>query len=443
MVFHNGDKPVHLRDYLLKSKVDEEHIIRLEQALNNGPKDRIGTINSYRLRDYVEQIQERKRIENRKAPRIARRHAGKKERQVLQYWLAQAGEQSNLPDLNPYKLDLGDLFSLMNNRLACVFEAVNPSLDESLPLGFNKHGEQHVTNVTLQTLALLRIRQHLLYGGKVPLERQKEEHAILARGTAIGMGHDVGNLLNRDNHEALSPAILGTLIPELLCDAHEWDRITQGIAFHNDSLIELVFAAHGFTTRAEEINWLRDNLWPDALAVLVSDISQSVGRDRVSDKPDTRAAVDADRHLALSLLFQYGELSLSEDGKHMLCPLDFTPGLSKEEEARYSQFARGKANQVVVPTHTHQIHSEYGIPHLFTEDSDLKHVFFDKIVLMVEAAFALFPTLEIFDFQTTDRVPGSQGGTIIIERISRAGIEADIAQLKLKYVTKEAKQDGN
>lgn len=354
--------------------------------------------------------------------------------QFIDYILhVEPGEnQGNLKDFFPskqniYKQDPNRLNKTLRRRLVKVYSLANGSLDHIYDHGFNRHDSRHIDIVTKRVLELL---------GSANASKDTLRRAVIA-----AMGHDLGNILSRKLHSLVSPILLKNVLQQIQSDPKQWRTIRRAIQLHNEPVASWLIASWGEITEQERIANMRTTFGPEALALILAD-KTDVGRHRISLKATNREAVDADQHLEVNLLGETAALRLSEDGSNLDWLVSFTPGMSHDEVDELPSFVRqSKRRQsptATVSERTHKLHSEHQIPHFFTWYSLFWQLYYERIVLAVRSAFALYSNLQTFTIRATDA--DSDGSTQLQFVFNRETLTNQFAHLEMLYVKRESRK---
>lgn len=296
-----------------------------------------------------------------------------------------------------YSISPQQLNSELRRCFNRVYGLANGSLDHIFDFGFNRHDLEHIDHVADNTLLLLEAAG---YG-----------YEVQRRGVAAARGHDLGNPLTRKLHSLVSPRIFRKVIQQVESDPKQWRIIRRAMQLHNEPI-----ASHLINSWSKEqgrklsdteiIEKMRTDFGPEALALIIAD-KTDIGRHRISEKPKDRDAVNGDPHLEVNLLGKTEKLQVSEDKKTFTWNLLFTPGMSKEEQENDSRFAKESTKhpegfRARVSDETHALHREHRIPHMDRWKSLFWSLYFERIVLTIRSAFALYPDLEKFKINIED-----------------------------------------
>jgi len=165
---------------------------------------------------------------------------------------------------------------------------------------------------------------------------------------------------------------------------------------------------------------MRTDFGPEALALIIAD-KTDISRKRVSEKPKDPDTVDNDPHLEVNLLGETKSLVLSEDMTVFTWNLKFTPGMSKEEQDSDPRYVEASAVQsdglkARVSKDTHSLHTDHHIPHFDRWKSLFWTLYYERIILTVRAAFALYPDLKKFVIMVKDQSPANEKSKITFKR---------------------------
>lgn len=307
-------------------------------------------------------------------------------------------------DFHADKVDLYSLSPRVLKRIlrecfSPAYALANGSLDHIFADGFNRHDLEHVDKV-------VETAEWLLKKAGQPVE-------VIRRGIMAAYGHDLGNFLSRKVHSLISPKIFRKVLEQVQNDPAQWRIVRRAMQLHNEpvasDLLGSVEREKGRSMTVREIiQYMGDHWGPEALALIIAD-KIDIGRHRVSEKPQDSSAVN-DPHLEVNLLGESRGLEMSKNGKLCTWNLEFTPGLSEEEEKSIAErFGKKRedgevaANKVVVSELTHMLHREFGIPHGDTWVHHFWSLYADRVKLAILSTFALFPDLETFTIKISDK----------------------------------------
>lgn len=260
---------------------------------------------------------------------------------------------------NFYDLSPESIWNLVSSRITDVQDAVDVSLRNIVEDGFNKHGIDHVSTVSRNSLMLLR-------------QFGVSDLMTMKRAVISGLGHDIGALKSRKIHSIVSPFLLKEFVPEIAQDRGEWRRIRKAIYLHNPPVFEAyldgvsadIVTENLLTTPSEIeerlIERLRSTLEPEVFTTIIADTTD-IRTGRATDKPGLdKSALDRNRHLALTLNTDPSYLGIdAEDNRIFRWDVNYVTEFTSEELAQhYSQYAEDidKPDQM----HVSQLYSEFG-----------------------------------------------------------------------------------
>lgn len=335
---------------------------------------------------------------------------------------------------DPYQMTAADLQQFLLNRIGGFYELTNPSLNSSSEFGFNSHNLQHVVDVSNRTISILE---------QIGADEGTKKRALIA-----GILHDMGNVFSRKQHELISLRLSELLFPELQTDQKQWDIVTKGIVYHNESSLCGYFDSCIPPAKlpSERIAALQQ-LPQEVLALIVAD-KTDWGRHRATQKRVGHSALGENRsglvdwHLLVDEAVSGSDLNLGmETGVQKNTPrleIVFKPRLSKEEERQHKQFTPDGKKTVFFPAFIHHLHREYGIPHSSVWQSYFWQTHLDRNMLMAEAVFALLPEADrlIIQIRDDDGGPAEQNA-LMVHPIVRSEIDQFPIPIKRKYFPKE------
>jgi len=236
-----------------------------------------------------------------------------------------------------HTMSFDELDVFLEERLKIVYEIADPSLNsvittldsgETINLGFNQHGLEHIKSVKEMTMQLLKA------AGASPYEMKIALVAIWA--------HDLGNMLSRHVHALVSPRILLHLVPEIAESLFEtelksksaWREIRRIIYFHNEKTIGSYLRALSRENSEEKgkklserqkVKRIRELFLLAAPALFVGD-KFDLGADRETDLPFNEELGIIDPHRQVNVNGRTKGFGLSEDSTIFDWVLEFNPG---------------------------------------------------------------------------------------------------------------------
>jgi hypothetical protein len=333
------------------------------------------------------------------------------------------------------RLDLHDsspveLLAKLETRLSPFYELVDISLDEAYPYGFNRHGIEHVSEVTRRALSLVKMA-----GGS-----DEDQRLVVLQG----MLHDSGNMVTRKGHPVIFDFI-PTLIPELIADKTLYAKVRKGIALHDERIASIVMMQCRGRTGAKGEDYfqkVRETFGLTALALLAADKSHAVDQERVTRKqcgPETTCGrlVDQDLHYAVSALVQTNGFAIEDQA--LVHNIDFTPGQvvdRKLGDVILVSKTGDKQDRVKVPDGFHRHHRDNGLPHIMTWLEMYASLHGKRLVTETTALLSLFPKLDSFIVRVEDSsdFPDKEGGLSLELKLNRellqsGGVERKLARL--------------
>jgi len=206
-----------------------------------------------------------------------------------------------------------------------VYQLAQQSLGAINWFGYNDHGPLHIQRVCE---AALRFGSQANF--TIPEMR---------RLLAASAFHDLGNLVNRDNHSWESPEIALAMFPKLQDERQAWAIIERAIQAHELGTHK-IFLKDGSTTAPSHsrVQAMRDILGDESLALILADKVQFT-RERVNDKALTPDAILAHRYSQLNLYWETSSARYEPENKAFMWRLNFRPDVLGHEMGRFGQLA--------------------------------------------------------------------------------------------------------
>lgn len=238
-------------------------------------------------------------------------------------WIFPAHEEVRFEEVTP-----DELKESMLTIVEPVYRAAQDSLAKVNEFGYNDHGPVHIRSVVERTLDLAR---------KAGLSEHQQKIAV-----AAAVGHDLGNLIDRDIHSTISPLIFAQIFPSLAANKEDWIAINRAIELHNaamyDSLIANKQDKKGSLMHLpqEDIYAQMRKKWgSEGLVVLVAD-KVDVGRWRVNDKALAPTMIDQHQYSEYNLHMQTQDVVIDQPARQAQWNLVFRPFVAQSEQERFA-----------------------------------------------------------------------------------------------------------
>ncbi len=386
-------------------------------------------------------------------------------------------ENVDIFNMSPKKVN-----EFLTERLRLVYEVIDPSLFGSKEHGFNPHGLMHAEFVANQVDSILADAN---YGEDV------RRRAVIAARI-----HDLGNLVNRDLHFLFSWRMAKTLIPELVskkpefwgdigeynlrCAKWETDRgqiriIKRAVRRHEPKAVIAYLNGRGdrefkdkretFKPYAVEVETgdhtepigltadqmvleMQRKLDPETLALIIAD-KIDIGQARLPVHED---AVRNDPHAVLNAFGKTVEFGYlmglpGLEGK-LSFKMEFDPRVADEKIKNNPRLGvhveprnhpePGETHKLKVPQLYRDMNtaSERGMPYIFVWSRDFWKHYRDRVILAIEAAFALYKNAYTLDWIVNDPTSKNlvtKGGGFVGETFDRRELQASIDIILKKY----------
>lgn len=283
-----------------------------------------------------------------------------------------------------YEADFEVADAVLKENLKFAYRLVNLFLSASGKYGFNDHGELHIDNVFKEVIHLLQMAG--------------ASETDLRIGTIAARGHDIANVVNRDDHAMISAGILLQRIPELrsknINEIEQWEAVRKAIELHDEPFVAALVRSWGKLSEVQIIERMREVFGIVALALIVAD-KWDIGPHRLSYKAVTPEVVEDDLHFVVNNMIAAKELRMSEGV--FTIDLEFHPGVSEEEAPLYEgreallDSADPRGRRKLVPKWLHDLHNLHNISHFDSVRSLFWKLYFSRIKRSLRAIFALFP----------------------------------------------------
>ena len=356
----------------------------------------------------------RKKIQDTKVPKwnidIKSPHLGKSEMvrpdgKSLWSYLNSSGiiyDKSHFPFLSNHRVpkvkrvfDFGEYLNLsgkgealayLYHGLGGAWNYVGPVLDQELKHGFNDHTDRHTLWVT-NTATELLTRAGKSWGNNGGKYDSKSEVLL----TLVGMGHDLGNFVDRKNHSMYSAWLMTRLFYNYESHLSEWEAVLYSILFHEEPML-----------REMGVN-LSSGI-PLQWALVAAD-KMHVGRERIGDRSYksgiANRALEEDVHILLNTLIVRGSWILASNS--FVWYLDFSVD---QLEEKVKGFTKGNG-KIWLPESFYKQFSEGGKPYREIFAEMFLSVYEARIRLAAMSVFLLFPQVDRFQiFLTDEKIQG-------------------------------------
>lgn len=282
----------------------------------------------------------------------------------------------------------------LERRLTPYYDMVEDSHDESYEFGFNRHGIDHVREVTSKAVDLL-----------VSLGASEEEIRI---AIVQGYLHDAGMLVSRKAHPFVTKKIIDHLVPELKSMPGFRRQILRGIALHDEKFaaahMNRIWQKHADTQAAysEIFNYFGR----PSLAILAGDKADAVEIKRITSKKcdhlgKEQLLTDVDEHYQVAAMIEETTFLAEDEG--LVLELNFKPGQMDEHFKNILGITDSRNNtRKKLTKELHNLHRFEGVPHLLSWLSLYAKLMKDRVLVMSQALFALKPEMEQFVVRVKD-----------------------------------------
>ncbi len=344
---------------------------------------------------------------------------------------------------DPFTLSPFGVAEHLREPLEKIHDLVGYSLGNGVRLGFTEHDITHIDRTAERTDSLLGQAQ-----------RTRSDITPVTRwiGAVDSTAHDGGCFLGRGEHESISFGILTRIEPRLLEKPEIAQQIQRDILLHRESqarrvLEDLQFPYSPHADR--EIELMAEHFSPQALALIIADTTD------VTKKRTNRLALDkissaeellSDTHVELNLLWETTKVGLSDDGKSFTWQLTFNKHMTPEELVLYNKLAKpssngnGERQRALVSNGTYKLYEQDAIPQFTTLEAKFWRTYYGDILQAVQASFALFPTMTMFNLEMVDPLPDGAVGSMSITPIHRDKVQYQIDNLlKYKHLSRDSR----
>lgn len=274
----------------------------------------------------------------------------------------------------------GEALAYLYRGLGRALNYVGPVLDTELPHGFNDHTDRHTLWVGEHGLELLQ-RAGLNYNGQGYFDAQTE---VLI--TLVGMLHDVGNLLGREEHSGASVWLLNNLFLERERQRKCWKAIKYAVEYHEEPVLK----AH---KRA-----LKNGI-PLQWALVLAD-KMHVGRDRIGDRSFAagirKHAFENDVHILINSLIVRSTWYLN--AQTFVWHLDFSVDQLQD---KFEAFTKGDG-RLWIPNTMQKRFKNQGKKYRESFKEVFRETYIPRVKMAAEAARLLFPFIQAFEVRLSD-----------------------------------------
>ncbi|OGV95596.1 hypothetical protein A2W24_06890 [Microgenomates group bacterium RBG_16_45_19] len=273
----------------------------------------------------------------------------------------------------------GEALAYLYKGMGRSLNYVGPVLDTELPHGFNDHTDRHTLWVSERVMELLQ-RAGTAYDGR---DYYTGETEVLA--TLVGMLHDVGNLLGREEHSGASMWLLDRLFMQRQRQRQAWQAVKYAIEYHEEPTLKRHQLA------------LKEGI-PLQWALVLAD-KMHVGRDRIggrSFKDGIKKRAFDDLHILLECLIVRSTWCIAA-GKFVWF-LDFSVDTLQD---KFEAFTKGRG-RIWVPPKIQTRFINQGTKYRETFREMFLATYGPRVRMAAEAAGLLFPFLQGFEVRLSD-----------------------------------------
>jgi hypothetical protein len=291
---------------------------------------------------------------------------------------SQIAFQISFPSL--LRMSRNQLNAFFLKQFSVLFDLQEVILDNETTTGFNRHGKEHLKEVTNRVLKLLSVTEKASDNSK-----ETETEASIA-----GYLHDAGNIISRKNHSFYSAYLMGLFFSDIDHNQQtlsSFKRVLEAVIFHE------VEASQHLSSFAE--------LGPAALSLIVADKSDVSSR-RVSMRSNVPEAV-SDLHVLLNLLAAHSKITCRKN--LIRWEIRFSPGATQEQSALFPELLK-RARRVWVPEEWQKLYRQDNIEYMFIFNATFLRVYFPRLLLALRAVFALSPDIKTFELVINDEERG-------------------------------------
>lgn len=292
----------------------------------------------------------------------------------------------------------GEALAYLYNGLGKAWNYIGPVLDLELPHGFNDHTDRHTLWVTSTAVELLQRAGTSWASGA---EHYNARTEVLL--TLVGMTHDLGNFVDREEHSMYSAWLITRLFYNTEPFQAEWQAVLYSILFHEEPML-----------RDLGIN-LGDGI-PLQWALIAAD-KMHVGRERIGDRSYesgiANRALEEDVHILLNTLVVRSAWILARH--NFVWHLDFS---IQQLEDKVASFTNG-SGRIWVPDYFYRQFEVGGKPFREIFAEMFANVYEARIRMAAMCIFLLFPKIHKFQVFLTDaeRNGGGTGEMMVCEVI--------------------------
>ncbi|HRN70268.1 MAG TPA: hypothetical protein PLS49_03710 [Candidatus Woesebacteria bacterium] len=191
---------------------------------------------------------------------------------------------------------------------------------------FNEHRVPHVSKIAHDSSSLL--------------QELGSPQETIDNAQIVGMLHDTGNLLMREEHERLGGHLAVTMYPSIANDPERGMNIVGSITHHNEGFYKNIrnYAGMPFHVRQHTLQ----NMFTDtSAAVLVAD-KADIGRGRISRHARNPETIDKHIHSEVNLHAESQGLAYIPDNKTLVWNLQYNPYITLQEARQFGNLIAGQ-----------------------------------------------------------------------------------------------------
>lgn len=275
----------------------------------------------------------------------------------------------------------GEALSYLYHGLGKAWNYVGPVLDQELKHGFNDHTDRHtlwVTNTSVELLTRAGRSWNISEG------RYDSKSEVML--TLVGMGHDLGNFVERKNHSMYSAWLMTRLFYNYQSHLDEWEAVLYSILFHEEPMLRELSIG---LSSGIPLQW-----------ALVAADKMHMGRERIGNRSYASGianrALEEDVHILLNTLVVRSSWVLASD--IFVWHLDFSV---EQLEEKVRGFTKGDG-RIWLPESFHKQFSEGGKPYREIFSEMFLSVYEARIRMAAMGVFLLFPHVTRFQIYLTD-----------------------------------------
>jgi len=275
----------------------------------------------------------------------------------------------------------GEALAYLYQGLGKAWNHVGPVLDLELKHGFNDHTDRHTLWVSETGVELLQRAGKSFRNGTGRYDSVTE---VLM--TLVGMTHDLGNFVEREEHSMYSAWLLSRLFYNYERHEKEWNAVLYSILFHEEPMLRdlSIQLSAGFP-----LQW-----------ALVAADKMHVGRDRIGDRSFASGlennALGEDVHILLNSLVVRSAWVMAANS--FVWHLDFSVD---QLEEKFASFTKGDG-KLWMPDEFHHKFVKTGMKYREIFAEMFANVYEARIRMAAMCIFLLFPNTHKFRVFLTD-----------------------------------------